>query len=159
MNCGSGISYKIALRWMPQDVTDDKSILVQVMAWCRQATGDYLSQCWPRYLSPHGVTRPQWILNSCDILFKMWGFFSNWLYHKTSISVWNWSSAMIIQSGLGIFRTWCFSRFEIFPSRGLSRNVRKIHRRKYGHMAKPIAVFPNSVDNSWFDKCACRGQL
>ena len=42
-------------------VTYDKSTLVQVMAWCRQATSHYLSQCWPRSLSPYGVTRPQWV--------------------------------------------------------------------------------------------------
>ena len=34
-----------ALRLMPEDLTDDKSTLVQVMAWCRQATSHYLSQC------------------------------------------------------------------------------------------------------------------
>ena len=32
------ISCDIELSWMPQDLTDDQSILVQVMAWCRQAT-------------------------------------------------------------------------------------------------------------------------
>ena len=31
------ISGKIALRWMSLNLTDDKSALVQVMAWCRQA--------------------------------------------------------------------------------------------------------------------------
>ena len=46
---------------MPQDLTDDKSALVQVMAWCRQATSHYLSQCWISSLSPHGITRPQWV--------------------------------------------------------------------------------------------------
>ena len=70
MNSGWGISYEIALRWMPLDLTDDKSTLVQVMAWCRQATSHYLSQCWPRSLSPYGVTRPQWVkLKSCEISF------------------------------------------------------------------------------------------
>ena len=49
------------LRCMPQDLTDDKSILVQVMTWCRQATSHYLSQCWPRSMSPNDVTRPQWV--------------------------------------------------------------------------------------------------
>ena len=34
------------IRWIPHDLTDDKSTLVQVMAWCRQATSHYLSQCW-----------------------------------------------------------------------------------------------------------------
>ena len=53
-------SHDNALWWMPQDLTDDKSTLVQVMAWCHQATSHYLSQFWPRSLSPYGVTRPQW---------------------------------------------------------------------------------------------------
>ena len=41
--------------------TDDKSTLVQVIAWCRQATSHYLSQCWPRSMSPDGFSRPQWV--------------------------------------------------------------------------------------------------
>ena len=61
VNGGWGISYEIALRWMPQYLTDDKSTLVKVMAWCRQATSHYLSQCWPRSMSPYGVIRPQWV--------------------------------------------------------------------------------------------------
>ena len=61
MNCGWGMSHDIAHRWMPLDLTDDKSTLVQVMVWCHQATSHYLSQCWPRSLSPNGVTRPQWV--------------------------------------------------------------------------------------------------
>ena len=36
--------------------TDDQSTMVWVMAWCRQATSHYLSQCWPRSHSPYGVT-------------------------------------------------------------------------------------------------------
>ena len=58
---GSGISCEIALIWMSLDFTDDQSTLVPVMAWCRQATSHYLSQCWPRSLSQYGVTRPQWL--------------------------------------------------------------------------------------------------
>ena len=50
-----------ALGWMPWDLTDDKSTLIQVMAWCRQTTSHYLSQCWPSPMSPYSVTRPQWI--------------------------------------------------------------------------------------------------
>ena len=53
-NGGRGISYEIALRWMPLDFTDEKSALVQV-------TSPYLSQCWPRSMSPNGTTRPQWV--------------------------------------------------------------------------------------------------
>ena len=46
---------------MPQNSFDDKSILVQVMAWCHQATSHYLSQCWPRSMLPYGIARPQWV--------------------------------------------------------------------------------------------------
>ena len=62
-------SYDNVLRWMPQDLTDDKSTLVQVMAWCRQATSHYLNQCWPRSPMPYGVTGPQWVnfLNSIHV--------------------------------------------------------------------------------------------
>ena len=38
-----------------------KSTLVQVMAWCRQATSHYLNQYWHSSLSPYGVARPQWV--------------------------------------------------------------------------------------------------
>ena len=54
-------SHDNALRWMPQDLTDDKSTLIQVMAWCHQATSHFLNQCWPRSPKPYGVTRPQWV--------------------------------------------------------------------------------------------------
>ena len=55
------ISIATDFGWMVQDSPDDKSTLVQVMAWCRQATSHYPSQCWPRSLSPYGVARPQWV--------------------------------------------------------------------------------------------------
>ena len=58
---GWGNSCEIARIWMSLEFTDDQSTLVQLIAWCRQATSHYLSQCWPRSLSPYGVTRPQWV--------------------------------------------------------------------------------------------------
>ena len=56
---GWGISCELALRWMSLNLTDDKSTLVKVMAWCHQATSHYLRRCWPRSLSTYGITRPQ----------------------------------------------------------------------------------------------------
>ena len=50
----------IVLLWMSLYLID-KSTSVQVMAWCRQAPSHYLSQCWPRYMPPYGVTGPQWV--------------------------------------------------------------------------------------------------
>ena len=41
---------------MPQNRFDGKSTLVQVMAWCHQATSHS-----PRSLSPHGITKIQWV--------------------------------------------------------------------------------------------------
>ena len=67
---GWGISCEIALIWMSLDFTDDQSTLVQVMAWCRQATSHYLSQCWPRSMLPYGVTRPQCV--NTLMLGKIW---------------------------------------------------------------------------------------
>ena len=57
------ISFEIVLWWMPPNLTDDKSRLVQVhvIIWCCQATSHYLSQCWPRSMLPYGVIRPQWV--------------------------------------------------------------------------------------------------
>ena len=46
---------------MPCDLTDDKSTLVQVMAWCHPATSHNLNQCWLRSPQPYVVTRPQWV--------------------------------------------------------------------------------------------------
>ena len=54
-------SHDNALWRMPQDLTDNKSTLVQVMAWCRQTTSHYLSQCWLTSLLPYGVARAQWV--------------------------------------------------------------------------------------------------
>ena len=63
-------SYDNALRWMPRDLTTDKSALVQVMAWCHQAASHYLGQCWSRSMLPYGITRPQWV-NYCGLLMHM----------------------------------------------------------------------------------------
>ena len=58
---------------MSLDLTDDKSTLVQVMAWCRQATSHYLSQCWLRSVSPYGVIRPQWVKMSHPLVTRSSG--------------------------------------------------------------------------------------
>ena len=53
------ISSEITLRWATRGLTGYCSKLVQVMARCRQATGNYRSQYWPRSVSPYGVARPK----------------------------------------------------------------------------------------------------
>ena len=49
-----------AFRWMPQDLTDDKSTLFQVMLSAFRQQAIYLCQCWHSSTSPYGITRPQW---------------------------------------------------------------------------------------------------
>ena len=55
------ISCEITLRWIQQDLIDDKSALVQVMAWCHQATSHCLNHCRPRFVLPYGISGPQWV--------------------------------------------------------------------------------------------------
>ena len=80
---GWGISCETALIWMSLDHIYGKSILVQVMAWCRQATSHYLSQCWPRSMSPNGITRPQWILK----IYQPASYYSKTLIHHKALSM------------------------------------------------------------------------
>ena len=58
---GWGICCEIALRWLSLHFTDGKVTLVQVMAWCHQATSHYECQCWPNSMLPNEVTKPQWV--------------------------------------------------------------------------------------------------
>ena len=60
---------QIVFRWLPDTLTNEKSILVQVKAWCHQATSHYLSECWPRSPSPYGIARPQWI-HGIDYIYE-----------------------------------------------------------------------------------------
>ena len=53
--------YDNPFRWMSWGLTNVKSTLVQVIAWCRQAISHYLSQFWPRSMPPYGITRSQWV--------------------------------------------------------------------------------------------------
>ena len=51
---------EIALRWMSQNITDDRPTLIEVMAWCCKATSHYL-QCWAGSMLPYCITSPQWV--------------------------------------------------------------------------------------------------
>ena len=58
------IFWKLALRWMPQDLMGWESTLLQGMVWCHQATNLYLSHCSLKFMSTYGITRSQWV-NPC----------------------------------------------------------------------------------------------
>ena len=74
------ISCEIIVRWISLDLTDEKSTLVQVMRWCLQATSHYLSQCWPRSMSPCFVSRPQWVKKEHAVKGRQYGFMVSGLF-------------------------------------------------------------------------------
>ena len=110
---GWGISCKITLRWMPLDPTDDKSTLYQVMAWCCQATSHYLSQCWPSFISPYGITRPQWVNKSSYIWYR---YHFKCIYNKCACSCKNLYSYWIF----------CHTKCKVAPCKFLRSSVSHI---------------------------------
>ena len=95
-------SHDNAFQWMPQGLTD-KSTLVQVMAWCRQATSHYLRQCWLGPLSRYGVARPQWvnwIYIPKPILLEVYAI--RVLLPKYQANTWYLLDKLFISSKLGI---------------------------------------------------------
>ena len=43
---------EITLSWMPQNLTNKRSTLLQIMAWCHQASNHFLSKYRPRSMLP-----------------------------------------------------------------------------------------------------------
>ena len=76
-----GISCETAIKWLSLDLNYHKSALGQVMAWRRQATSHYLSQCWPRAMSPYGVNCPQWVEQPCSHIFCPYTHFFHRKWH------------------------------------------------------------------------------
>ena len=54
-------SIKISQKFVPKGPIDNESTLVQVMAWRRQATSHYLSQCWTSSPTDICGTRGRWV--------------------------------------------------------------------------------------------------
>ena len=55
----SSLGTEIVRRWMQQNLTNEKSILVQ--AWYSHATSHLLNQCLPKFMIPYDATSPQWV--------------------------------------------------------------------------------------------------
>ena len=60
-NSSLATQLEITLRGMLENLPNEKSTLVQVMAWCLMASSHYLSQCWPRSISLYSIARLQWV--------------------------------------------------------------------------------------------------
>ena len=98
--------------WLQVNGTEpcyDKSTLVQVMAWCRQATSHYLSQCWPRSMSPYEATRPQRV-NACnpvDLLHNLWEH--NWDINSLVPGRFWWNFRLVIFKFILVIDGWGIS--------------------------------------------------
>ena len=90
------ISCEIALSWMPQDFTDDKSTLAQVMAWCLTAPSHYLGQCWPRSTSTHDIGHNELItpLITCSLTRPLHGPCCVFILTTGHPNVWKWMGSL-----------------------------------------------------------------
>ena len=107
------------------------------MAWCRQATSHYLSQCWPRSLSPYGFTRPQWVkfmfilfgpkcvkfLNAMIVLLQT--------LYQLAVNLW-YSAKTGLFSDISRVKSSEFVKFDVLQSNGKtiwdSLQIKKISR-------------------------------
>ena len=91
--------------WMTKNILHDKSTLVQVMAWYCQATSHHQNQCWPRYMSPYGVTGPQW---AHDIINQ----YHHYVEMFENMNIWN---VCQLCSGECVFKVWSILFIIVFP--------------------------------------------
>ena len=61
-----------------------RHLYTETAPWCCQATNHYPGQCWPGFMSPCDITRPQWVKNLVDI-------------SQVSMLSWHLSNRSIIQ--------------------------------------------------------------
>ena len=62
---------QIPLKFVIKNPMNNTPILVQVIAWCHQATIHYLNQCWSRSTTPYGLTLPQDIHHLITLLYNL----------------------------------------------------------------------------------------
>ena len=83
----------IVLIWMSQNHIDCKSALVQVMAWCHQATSHYLSQCCPISMLPYSITRPQWVNPyNAKFILEIINLYIRMFHNFSTLRWWNHTS-------------------------------------------------------------------
>ena len=103
------ISNHADLKFLRVQVTT--SALIEAIIWCCQATSHYLNQCWPKSITPYGMTWPLWV-NS------LWPNI-NIIYDKNQISLkfiskgWGSSISALINS-LAPGRLGCHFKTAIF---------------------------------------------
>ena len=98
-------------------LSDDKSSLVQKMAWCRQATNHYLVQYWPSSTSPYDVTRPRWARQKEDSVVKGLIIVNGYKIHISKIDEW-------VQINNDTNQSTSTQQMRIFPEPWTDNNMR-----------------------------------
>ena len=120
--------------------TNVESTLVQVMAWCCQATSHYLGQCWPISMLPYGVTRPQCKDFSERIQLTM--PLLNWHTFGPDLSnlVLLWAQNMMVIKRKHFLRYWPFVR-------GIHQSL--VDSPHKGPVMQSFDVFFDQHQNKW----------
>ena len=102
----------IALRWIPQNTFDGKSTLVQVMAWCRQATSQYLNHF---FLPPGNKPLPEPMLTQIYVPTRQqlvnYSEFHIWfsqVSHHCSVLQESWSCFVLSCVLFGLRTAWSY---------------------------------------------------
>ena len=121
----------IALKLMPQYTSDGKSTLVQIMAWCCQATS--LNQCQPRSVSQYTFTGPQ----AATVWSQNWQHNTNFAApYSLKSQTWLWSSWLlwlIYFSGENANCGTCVDDFKLF---------------RYEYICESDTLIPNGTRSS-----------
>ena len=72
------------------------------MAWCCQAASHNHSHCWPRSLSPYGITRPQWVHIFCLNQITSKDLFTSCWWMMSYLTHWGWKMNICISKSTNI---------------------------------------------------------
>ena len=81
---------------MSWNLTDYMATLAQAMTLCRQTTTHYRIQYWPRFMSPHGTTRPHWVLMRCPLCHFKFSIHNRLINSKASNAVRSGQACIIV---------------------------------------------------------------
>ena len=127
---GQCLSCEIDIRWLSLDLTAEKSTVVQVMAWYRQATSHYLSQSYPIFVLLNGVTRPQSVKIISFIMLNFeWVPWWMCLFIQFKANplieqfVWDHVTAILFQWYVRLCQNWFFSQNPNFMKKRLCHDL------------------------------------
>ena len=101
--------FEIALRWLSVNLTDDKSALVEIVAWYCHSTSHYLSQRWPR--SRASLGHYEWnTFYTCLPCIVDWGTFFFQAVRNGELKIIPDMFEKTWFSWLDNCRDWCISR-------------------------------------------------